>query len=169
MTYSFSISTRKGDEYRIMLFDVDLSLLGEKVREPIVKAGIDISEIMIDRLQGGDSTAQEVLHTITGRIADLFAENENLILYYSCDDMNPIPSRNTKGANKNLSVQEYRSNLFSHIFNSYMLSHQVSGISNTPIIIRGEGYTQYMHLIARDKHRSIVELVKEDIVEGWGK
>ena len=26
MTYSFSISTRKGDEYRIMLFDVDLSL-----------------------------------------------------------------------------------------------------------------------------------------------
>ena len=107
--------------------------------------------------------------SITGKIADLFAENENLILYYSCDDMNPIPSRNTKGANKDLSVQEYRSNLFTHMFNSYMLSHQVSGISNTPIIIKGEGYTQYMHLIARDKHRSIVDLVKEDIIEGWGK
>ena len=82
--------------------------------------------------------------------------------------MNPIPSRN-KGANKDLSVQEYRSNLFTHIFNSYMLSHQVTGISNTRIIIRGKGYTQYMHLIARDKHRPIVDLVKEDILEGWGK
>lgn len=169
MNYSFSISTRKGDEYRIKLFDVDMSLLAERVRGPIIKAGIDISEIMIDRIHGGDSTAQEVLHAITGKIADLFAENENLILYYSCDDMNPIPSRNTKGANKNLSVQEYRSNLFTHMFNSYMLSHQVSGISNTPIIIKGEGYTQYMHLIARDKHKSIVDLVKEDIIEGWGK
>lgn len=72
MIYSFSISTRKGDEYRIMLFDVDLSLLGEKVKE-------------------------------------------------------------------------------------------------SPIVIKGEGYTQYMHLIARDKHKSIVEQVKEDIKEGWGK
>lgn len=169
MHYSFSISTRKGDEYRIMLFDVDLSLLGEKVKESIIKSGIDISEIMIDRIQGGESTAQDVLHTITGRIADLFAENDDMILYYSCDDMNPIPSRNTKGANKDLSVQEYRSHLFSHIFKSYMLSHQVSGITNTPIVIKGEGYTQYMHLIARDKHRSIVELVKDDIMEGWGK
>lgn len=169
MNYSFSISTRKGDEYRIMLFDVDLSLLGETVKESIFKSGIDISEVMIERIQGGESTAQEVLHTISGRIADLFAENSNMILYYSCDDMNPIPSRNTKGANKDMSVQEYRSTLFSHLFNSYMLSHQVSGITNTPIIIKGDGYTQYMHLIARESHRSIVELVKEDVIKGWGK
>jgi len=57
-------------------------------------------------------TAQEILHAITGKIADLFASHDNLILYYSCDDMNPIPSRNTKSANKNLSVQEYRSRLY---------------------------------------------------------
>ena len=92
MNYSFSISTRKGDEYRIMLFDVDLSLLGETVKESIIKSGVDISEVMIERIQGGESTAQEVLHAISGRIADLFAENCNMILYYSCDDMNPIPS-----------------------------------------------------------------------------
>ena len=96
MNYSFSISTRHHDEYRIILFDV-------------------------------------------------------------------------KSANKDLPVQEYRSRLFSHIFDSYMYSHQVSGISNTPIIIRGEGYTQYMHLIARNKHREIVGLVKYDVLEGWGK
>ena len=169
MNYSFSISTRKGDEYRIMLFDADISLLAENVQEIITKQGIDISEIMIDRVKGGESTAQEVLHAITGRVADLFAENGNLVIYYSCDDMNPIPSRNMKGSNKTLSVQEYRSKLFSHIFDSYMFSHQVSGIINTPIIINGEGYSQFMHLIARRKHQSIVDLVRNDVIEGWGK
>ena len=144
-------------------------MLAREVRGVIDTYNVDISEVMIDRISGGDSTAQEVLHTITGRIADLIAENENLILYYSCDDMNPIPSRNTKGANKNLSVQEYRSRLFSYMFDSYMTSHQVSGFSNTPIIINGEEYKQFMHLIARDSHQSIVELIKADVLEGWGK
>jgi len=26
-----------------------------------------------------------------------------------------------------------------------------------------------MHLIARDKHQSIVDLIKADVLEGWGK
>lgn len=169
MNYSFSITTSNGDEYRIMLVDADVSMLAQQVRDILGEYKIDISEIIIDRIKGGESTAQEVLHSITGRIADLFADNGNLILYYSCDDMNPIPSRNMKGANKDLSVQEYRSKLFSHIFDSYMVSHQVSGFSNTPIIINGEGYVQYMHLIARIKHQSIVNRIQEDVIEGWGK
>lgn len=169
MNYSFSITTSNGDEYRIMLVDADVSMLAQQVRDILGEYKIDISEIIIDRIKGGESTAQEVLHSITGRIADLFADNGNLILYYSCDDMNPIPSRNMKGANKDLSVQEYRSKLFSHIFDSYMVSHQVSGFSNTPIIINGERYVQYMHLIARIKHQSIVNRIQEDVIEGWGK
>ena len=92
-----------------------------------------------------------------------------MVIYYSCDDMNPIPSRNLRGANKELSVQEYRSTLFSHIFDTYMYSHQVSGITNTPVIINGEGYKQFMHLIARAKHQAIVDLIKDDVIEGWGK
>ena len=169
MNYSFSISTRKGDEYRIIFVDADVSMLAKEVRDVIVEHNIDISEIIIDRISGGESTAQEVLHTITGKIADILAVNGNLILYYSCDDMNPIPSRNTKGANKNLSVQEYRSRLFSYMFDSYMDSHQVSGFSNTPVIINGEGYCQFMHLIARNKHQAIVDIIKNDVLEGWGK
>ena len=169
MNYSFSISTRQGDEYRIMFIDADVSVLAENIQKTIVEQGIDISEIMIDRVRGGESTAQEVLHAITGRVADLFAENDNMVIYYSCDDMNPIPSRNLRGANKELSVQEYRSTLFSHIFDTYMYSHQVSGITNTPVIINGEGYKQFMHLIARAKHQAIVDLIKDDVIEGWGK
>ena len=67
MNYSFNISTRKGDEYRIMLSDADVSMLAQKVRDTLVDNNIDISEIFIDRIRGGESTAQEVLHAITGR------------------------------------------------------------------------------------------------------
>ena len=91
MNYSFSITTRKGDEYRIMLIDADISMLAKEVRDIILGNNLDISEIMIDRVSGGESTAQEVLHAITGKVADLFAINTNLIIYYSCDDMNSIP------------------------------------------------------------------------------
>ena len=55
------------------------------------------------------------------------------------------------------------------MFGSYMDSHQVSGFSNTPIIINGDGYKQFMHLIARNKHQAIVDIIKDDVLEGWGK
>ena len=27
----------------------------------------------------------------------------------------------------------------------------------------------FMHLIARDSHQSIVDMIKADVLEGWGK
>ena len=97
----------------------------------------------------------------------------NLIIYYSCDDMAPIPSRNTNSDNKDMPVNEYRSRLFTHIFDSYMTSHQVSGVINTPIQLdnyeNGIGYSLFFHFIAREKHSDIVEMLKEDIREVSGK
>ena len=50
-----------------------------------------------------------------------------------------------------------------------MHSHQVSGFSNTPIRINGDGYVQFMHLIARNEFLPIVDLIRNDILTGWGK
>ena len=52
MNYSFSISTRQGDEYRIMFIDADISVLADSVQQTIIEQGNDISEIMIDRVKG---------------------------------------------------------------------------------------------------------------------
>ena len=137
------------------------------------KRDIDVSELMIDRICGESTTTQDILHDITGWVADIFAQNPNLVIYYSCDDINPIPSRNTKSGNRNLPVNEYRSILFSHIFDSYMSSHQVTGVSNIPIRLDnyedGVGYSIFIHLIARDKHSDIIELLKDGIREVSGK
>ena len=70
-------------------------------------------------------------------------------------------------------VNAYRSRLFTHIFDSYMSSHQVTGVTNTPIrldnYVDGVGYSLFFHFIARDIHSDIVEMLKADIKEVSGK
>ena len=172
MEASYSISQR-GNEYRILLSSANMSVLSEEILSFISEKGIDISELIINRIQGDDATGQNVLHDITGWVADLFASNPNLIIYYSCDDMMPIPSRNIGSKNKHLPVNEYRSRLFSHIFDTYISSHHVTGVVNTPIRLEnyedGVGYSIFIHFIARDEHADLVEMLKNDIKEVSGK
>lgn len=172
MESSYSI-VQKSNEYRILLTPVNIEVLPEHILNVLTSRKIDISELIIERISGESTTAQDVLHDITGWVAELFASNPNLIIYYSCDDMTPIPSRNKNSENKNMPVNEYRSKLFSHIFDSYMASHQVSGVINTPIRLdnyeNGMGYSLFFHFIAREIHSDIVEMLKEDITEVSGK
>ena len=172
MESSYSIF-HKGSEYRILLSPVKLDVLSDEISLIVSEKNVDVSELIIERIAGDDTTEQEVLHDITGWVADMFATHPNLIIYYSCDDMMPIPSRNVNSDNSSLPVNEYRSRLFSHIFESYMASHQVMGVTNTPIRLdnyeNGIGYSIYMHLIARDQHADVVELLKNNILEISGK
>lgn len=172
MESSYSI-VQKGSEYRVLLTPANLHALPDEVVRVLETKHIDISELMIERISGDTATEQDVLHDITGWVADVFACNPNLIFYYSCDDMNPIPSRNSNSDNRFLPVNEYRSRLFSHIFDTYMLSHQVSGVTNTPIrldnYVDGIGYSIFIHLIARDCHGEIVDMLKDVIREVSGK
>ena len=172
MEASYTI-IQKDNEYRILLTSVNTEVLPEYIRKVLADRQIDISELMIERIHGESTTGQDVLHDITGWVAELFASNPNLIIYYSCDDITPIPSRNKNGENKDMPVNAYRSRLFTHIFDTYMVSHQVSGVINTPIQLdnyeNGVGYSLFFHFIARDVHCDIVEMLKENIVEVSGK
>lgn len=132
MEAAYSI-VQKDNEYRVLLTSVNTEVLPERIQKILTSRNIDISELMIERISGESTTGQDILHDITGWVAELFASNPNLIIYYSCDDMTPIPSRNKNSDNKDMPVNEYRSRLFTHIFDSYMISHQVSGVINTPI------------------------------------
>lgn len=172
MEAAYSI-VQKDNEYRVLLTSVNTEVLPERILKILTGRNIDISELMIERISGESTTGQDILHDITGWVAELFASNPNLIIYYSCDDMTPIPSRNKNSDNKDMPVNEYRSRLFTHIFDSYMLSHQVSGVVNTPIQLDnyedGVGYSLFFHFIARETHSDIVEMLKDDIKEVSGK
>ena len=161
------------NEYRVLLTPANVGFLPDNIQKVLADNKIDISELIIERVSGESATGQAVLHDITGWVAGLFADNPNLIIFYSCDDMTPIPARNANSDNRSMPVNEYRSTLFTHIFDSYMKSHQVSGVINTPIrldnYMEGVGYSLFYHFIARDIHNDIVEMLKEDIKEVSGK
>lgn len=166
---SVTIYSVYGDEYRVVLPPAPKDALSEQVNDYLSKHKIEIKEIIVGRTKGNRTTSQKELHQISSWIADRFAENPNMILFYICDDMNPIPSRNSKSVNSRISVQEYRSKLFSYLFNTYISSHNISGVFNYPIQIDGEGYSYYIHIIARRKHAEFVQLIGKDVIEGFGK
>jgi len=169
MNLSFSIETKEGDEYRVAVIEAHIDWLSAPMRQMLAATHLQIGEILVERIRGEHCTSRMVLHEIANGLANMFADNRNLILYYFCDDMEPIPFRNIKGKNQYLSPQEYRSVLFCRMFDGYMKSHQVERIHNIPIVIEGDSYKQFLHLIARDAHLQLVHDLSNEIKEVWGK
>lgn len=96
-------------------------------------------------------------------------DNPNIILYYSCDDINPISGRNIKSSHKNLPVQEYCDRIFNHMYSMYMKRHSMNDVVNKTIRIDGDGYSEFLHLICKEGISDIAQAVKDDILDGWGK
>lgn len=169
VTNSIILNSSSGDEYRIMLVDTPTEYLAEDIRNLIHENSVDIKEIIIERINGGNVINQRILHQISNWLAECFIENPHMMLFYQCDDMNPIPSRNENSSHKRMSVQEYRSRLFSRLFNTYVSSHHIQDVINYPIRIDGEGYSYFVHIIARLRHVNVVECIGEDVLKGFGK
>lgn len=163
------VRTDGGDVYLVEVSPAELNVLDEDVRKYVCDCGIEILEVILVREQGEGATKKNVLNEMVTYIADVFASHKNAIIYYLCDDMLEIPSRNKKGKNSVLSVQEYRSRLFSCMFTSYVNDHCVKGVHDTCVRIDGVGYSQFLHLVARDEHMAIVKKLKEDVFSGFGK
>lgn len=169
MKHYVNIQTKRGDEYILSVMDANIALLSTDIQQKLLEHNLQIGEIIINRTKGHQYTGRKVLYQIANELANVLAENKDLILYYYCDDMNLIPNRNIKEKNKDLSPQESRSRLFSQLFEGYKKSHQVTGISDYAIVLKGEGYKDFVHIIARSSHEEIVLAVCNDINEGWGK
>ena len=169
MEETYSIQTQDGDKYILSVNDVDIAFLSDDIQQMLSDNNLQIGEIIIERTAGKQYTCYKVLYQIATWLAGIFAQHQGLILYYLCDDSFSIPNRNTKGKNKDLSPQEYRSRLCSKLFEEYKKSHQVVGISDYPIIIEGEGYKRFIHLIARASHKKHVLDMSNYINAGWGK
>ena len=59
METSYSILQRDS-EYRILLSSVNVNMLSEEVSQLISNRGVDVSELIIDRVSGDSTTEQDV-------------------------------------------------------------------------------------------------------------
>lgn len=63
-----------------------------------------------------------------------------------------------------LSPQKFRSDLFSRMFDRYIISNGITNIINTPIEIKADRHI-YIHLISRKCHLKYVTAIKNAIMD----
>lgn len=158
MEFSVSITSESDDEYRIILSPFNLDVIPDKVRE-LLADNIEIADITLDRIKGESPTNIDILLKISNVIGEVFDDNENLILYFYCDDMHDVSRRD-----KILSPQKFRSDLFSRMFDRYIISNGITNIINTPIEIKADRHI-YIHLISRKCHLKYVTAIKNAIMD----
>ena len=113
------------------------------------------------RLIGTAPTSIEMLTSIENVIADYFLNHNDVMIFYYCDFINPIPHT----YKKDMPPQEYRSNLFRLMFERYVSSHNVDNVHLSVITIQGTEETFYFHLIYRECHAHLAPIISQDITK----
>ena len=160
MKFSISLHTPNGDRYLVCV-----SPLIEQLRRELElpEENIEVCQIVLDRERGDNATDINILSQITDFVAKVLLANDNIILYYVCDDMNEIPN-----GNHDIPPQEYRSRLFSCMFARYIKLNGINVISDTPIEFPDAvGNNQYVHVISHNKYLSSVEEIVRFVIEGY--
>ena len=162
----FSVSITSNDNtVRLALETADTSFLGETISKELERRGIEIVEVVLDREVGTGMVGMTLLNKISSVVANMFMENKNAILFFYCDDLNEIPRCRTR----NISPQEYRSNLFSLMFERYVTKHGIQSVHDVTIRINAIDHCLFFHFISRDEHMDLIDEIKEDFAATYSK
>lgn len=155
MKISIPISPSDGNKYLINFSTFEEDIIPDSVINFL--QGVEIIEIVLERVEGDNMSNAYSLSQISSVIWNFMQENEASILYFYCDDMHDLPRRR-----KSLSPQEYRSLLFSKMFDKAVASSSESYI-NMPIILKAEDRDIFIHLISRYCYIKQLECLKNSI------
>lgn len=152
----------KGDVYHITLSE-DHSVLSQEAFETL--GNTRVVGIELRRLAGRNTTGPEVLEALEKTIAEVFMEQEDVIICYYCDFINPIP----KTKKNSMPPQEYRSKLFDLMFQRYVKQHGIEGVRLSVVEVNGINEIYYFHVIYREPHSMLASMIGSDLKEGLGK
>ena len=130
MTEGYTLYSENGDEYRLQFTTERSSIISDHILDWLLQEGIEVVEIGLGRVSGKNVTSHRVLQQIEECIADFMGRTPNAILSYMCDFINLVPSNK-----KNITVQEYRSRMFSAMFKRYVSLHHIENVFDDDEII----------------------------------
>ena len=151
-----------GDVYHLTLSE-DHGVLSPELRETL--GNTRVVGIELRRLAGVNTAGHDVLAALEDAIAEIFLQNDDVIICYYCDFINPIP--HTK--KNNMPPQEYRSKLFDMMFQRYVKLHGIKDVRLSVVEINGIYETYYFHVIYRESHSMLAAMIGSDLKEGFGK
>ena len=167
MNFIDFLSSVKGDIYQISLSSKNGGLIADDIRQALIAEGIIVLDVELNRIEGLNPTTNAILAKIGEKIADVFLANPNVIICYFCDFLSTLPYTNKK--HKELSVQEYRSILFSQMFERYVSQHHIENVSLAILTVEGVEANYYVHVIARNEHLHYISQINNGIQRDFGK
>lgn len=163
MNFSASIYSTDGDEFRIRLETICDHRLPDEVADIVCHAGLEIAEVELAHISGRKASIKTLM-AIAHLLANVFKENKNLIYYFYCDDMSDVVRRH-----KEITPQEFRSTLFSKMFERYTVEHDMGTVFNIPIHIKGENYKVFQHILIREEHMVYAKAIRDAVYKDYGK
>lgn len=165
---TFSFVNSSNDQYILSLTQDGDKFLSSHVATELQKHDVEVWGILLLRKgRKANVTSISLLSEISNSITMFVLQHPNAILYYQCDDMDDVPM-NSRKKGSGISVQKYRSMLFSLMFDK-QARYIPLDIVNVPIFFDFMGHETYIHIIARESHLPLVNLIKDDINEGFEK
>ena len=164
MTERYTLFSEGGDEYRLQFTTERSNIIANQILDRLLQNGIEVVEIGLGRANGTNVTSHKVLRQIEECIADFVMRHPNAVLCYMCDFINLVPSNK-----KNVTVQEYRSRMFSAMFKRYVSQHHITDIFDGEIKIDGVAESFYFHVIYHKEHEQYAKMIADGHHEDFDK
>lgn len=123
---------------------------------------IEIYDVVLLRDSGDGTTSFKSLAQISTFVKDFMSNHPNAILYFYCDDIHDI-QRTHKHID--YSPQQFRSQLFSLLFDREMTKHQDTKLVNNVQTITTAQGTAYIHLITSVANQHIVTNLFKQVID----
>lgn len=162
MDLSFEIKNTEGDHIMVALSYYDADVVMAITPNPIALS-LMFYDVTLRRESGGGYVGYKMLSTISDTLARFMNDNEDMILCFYCD-----ATLDVKRHHDSMLPQEYRSRLFSRMFDMYVQSHHLIDLIN--ICIKTEDSNnpqnkQFAHFICRKQHEPVVAQMGKILME----
>lgn len=159
MDISFDIYNDKGDHLRVALSYYDMESVGVFTSDPLTLS-LTFYDVTLIRMAGSDYVGYKMLYAVSDTLAKFMDENDGSVLCFYCDDQTDIERHN-----RSILPQEYRSRLFSRLFDQYIRRNPVKTLINHCIGIEIDGRPRFAHFICEESYRDAVSALGEILMD----
>lgn len=154
MDISFDIINSGGDRIRVALSYYDSESIRVFSSDPLTLTLV-FYDVTLTRVEGNGYVGYKVLFAVSDTLANFMSENDDAVLCFYCD-----ASTDVRRNHSDMLPQEYRSHLFSRMFEMYTRSHNITGLINHRVEVddpNNERNRQFAHFICKKDYKEAVE------------
>ena len=163
MDSTFVIRNIKGDQIRIDLSVYDEQNIKAFTNDPFISK-LSFFNISLERLDRKSVFINPaILFNVCEILAKFLEENPNAVLSFYCDPRSDVPRNHLE-----FSPQEYRSRLFTKLFEYYTISKGIGCLIHRVLIfhdISGKANTQYFHLLGNKNYIDQIDKISNIILD----